>query len=65
MLRIMDGIINVKIKQMVKKTGTASYERRKNDRRKLSSKGFEYITIVGWMCRRERCRRTNDEIDYS
>jgi hypothetical protein len=37
-------------------------ERRQECRRKLESKGYCYITMVGWMCRRERIRRKDDDI---
>lgn len=30
------------------------------DRRKAPSKGYAYISTVGWICRRERTRRKND-----
>jgi hypothetical protein len=34
------------------------------DRRKLPSKGFARISIVGWICRREQTRRKDDKWDY-
>jgi hypothetical protein len=37
-------------------------ERRRNCRRKMESKGYCYITMVGWMCRREKIRRKDDDI---
>ena len=37
-------------------------ERRLNDRRLCTKKGFTYITMVGWMCRREKTRRKGDHI---
>lgn len=33
------------------------------DRRTWKSEGFAYITIVGWICRREQTRRKNDRFD--
>jgi hypothetical protein len=30
------------------------------DRRRQPSKGFAYISTVGWICRRERIRRKDD-----
>ncbi len=30
------------------------------DRRKTSSPGYTYVSTVGWICRRENCRRNND-----
>lgn len=35
-----------------------------SDRRSWKSKGFAYITIVGWICRREQTRRKNGRFDY-
>jgi hypothetical protein len=35
-------------------------QRRTEDRRKQQSKGFTSISIVGWICRRERTRREGD-----
>ena len=32
-------------------------DRRKKDRRQQAGEGFCYISIVGWICRRERNRR--------
>lgn len=34
--------------------------RNEQDRRNESSKGFTYITTVGWIDRRERIRRKDD-----
>lgn len=38
--------------------------RQEQDRRIESSKGFTYITTVGWIDRRERRRRKDDPFDY-
>lgn len=35
-------------------------DRRLNDRRKHTSEGYTYISMVGWICRRERRRRNCD-----
>ena len=35
-------------------------DRRLNDRRKHNSEGYTYISMVGWICRRERRRRSCD-----
>jgi hypothetical protein len=35
------------------------------DRRTRKSKGSAYITIVGWICRREKTRRKNDRFDWA
>ena len=35
-------------------------DRRLNDRRKHTSEGYTYISMVGWICRRERRRRSCD-----
>ena len=34
------------------------------DRRKLPSKGFAYISVVGWICRREKFRRKDDKLNF-
>lgn len=36
--------------------------RRNKDRRLCEKKGFTYIPVVGWMCRREKTRRKDDDI---
>lgn len=33
---------------------------RKSERRHIESEGYCYIEMVGWMDRREKCRRNND-----
>lgn len=35
-------------------------DHRKEERRKVPAQGFAYISVVGWICRRERCRRGDD-----
>ena len=35
-------------------------ERRDQDRRKEPCEGFTYVSTVGWICRREQCRRKDD-----
>lgn len=35
--------------------------RRSEDRRTNECEGYTYISTVGWICRREKCRRKNDE----
>lgn len=37
-----------------------SMERRYFDRRKAPGNGFTYVSIVGWICRREKRRRKNE-----
>ncbi len=37
-------------------------DRRHLDRRLCQKKGFTYIPMVGWMCRRENTRRKDDNI---
>jgi len=39
-------------------------ERRSEDRRKQPSEGFTRISIVGWICRRERSRRQEDTFKW-
>jgi hypothetical protein len=38
-------------------------DRRAKDRRKNHSRGYTYISIVGWMCRREKKRSTNENYE--
>jgi cell division protein FtsI/penicillin-binding protein 2 len=38
--------------------------RQEQDQRSEPSKGFAYITTVGWIDRRERTRRKDDPFDY-
>jgi len=40
----------------------AVFRHRVEDRRRFSSEGFAYISMVGWICRRERCRRRDDKM---
>ena len=35
-------------------------DRRNNDRRKEPCEGFTYVSMVGWICRREQSRRKDD-----
>ena len=37
-------------------------DHRNKERRKMPAQGFAYITMVGWICRRERCRRRGDRL---
>ncbi len=37
-------------------------ERRQVERREMKSDGFAYISTVGWICRRESCRRDGDNL---
>ena len=41
----------------------AAFKHRNEDRRKVPSEGFAHISVVGWICRRERCRRKDDKMD--
>ncbi len=34
------------------------------DRRKVPSRGFARISVVGWICRREQCRRKDDKLKF-
>lgn len=44
--------------------GNHSDNRLGEDRRQEPSEGFTYITIVGWIDRRERHRRKDDPFNY-
>jgi hypothetical protein len=35
-------------------------DRRYTDRRKEPCEGFTYVSMVGWICRREQSRRKDD-----
>jgi hypothetical protein len=39
--------------------------RRCDDRRKAPCEGFAYVSTVGWICRREQCRRRDDPFDVN
>jgi len=39
-------------------------EQRIRDRREKDSPGFAHITIVGWICRREKIRRKDDNFSF-
>jgi hypothetical protein len=39
-------------------------ERRSEDRRRQPSEGFTRISMVGWICRRERTRRAGDKFAW-
>ncbi|WP_153306379.1 hypothetical protein [Desulfopila sp. IMCC35006] len=55
--------MTTKDKSSQKKRSTPG-EKRATDRRKETSKGYTYITMVGWMCRREKTRRKNDDFTF-
>ncbi len=38
----------------------ATKEYRVGERREQDCPGFTYVSIVGWICRREKVRRKND-----
>ena len=40
-------------------------DRRYDDRRKEPGEGFTYVSTVGWICRREQCRRKSDPSDFN
>ena len=40
-----------------------SDNRRFDDRRKEPKEGFTYVSTVGWICRREQCRRKDDPFE--
>lgn len=41
----------------------ARFRPREGERRKVRSPGMTYISTVGWICRRECCRRSDDQMD--
>jgi hypothetical protein len=47
--------------QKDKKTAVA-IDHRNGERRKVPAQGFAYISTVGWICRRERCRRRGERL---
>ena len=38
-------------------------DRRDQERRQTESEGFIYIPMVGWYCRRDQARRSDDTIE--
>lgn len=63
MVKVMDNkkfIIKIPHEEM---KDAMSFMHRGDDRRKVPSKGFTNISVVGWICRRERCRRKDDKMD--
>jgi len=46
------------------KARSTSREKREDERRHKESKGYTYITTVGWICRREKLRRKDDEFMF-
>jgi hypothetical protein len=38
-------------------------KRGKEDRRKAKSDGYTYVPIVGWYCRRNQTRRSDDSVE--
>jgi hypothetical protein len=55
---------------MIKKTSqkekqtAAAIDYRNEERRKVPARGFTYVSAVGWICRRERCRREGDRFGH-
>lgn len=41
----------------------SSDDRRNEERRQNKCEGFTYIPMVGWYCRRDQSRRTDDTAD--
>lgn len=37
-------------------------DHRNGERRKIPAQGFAYVSVVGWICRRERCRRRGEHL---
>lgn len=42
---------------------TDADDRRDQERRQTESEGFIYIPMVGWYCRRDQTRRSDDTIE--
>lgn len=47
--------------QSLFKPNKVSLERRYMHRRKALCNGFTYVSMVGWICRREKARRESEE----
>lgn len=43
-----------------KTAATKDHDQRKTNRRERECDGYTYIEMVGWMDRREKCRRDSD-----
>ena len=44
------------------KQPAVAIDHRNGERRKVPAEGFAYISMVGWICRREQCRRRGDHL---
>jgi hypothetical protein len=55
---------NIKDAQFNNEHGIYLENRHVQDRRSESSKGFAYISMVGWVDRRERLRRKDDPFNF-
>jgi hypothetical protein len=64
MVKVMEG--NKVTSKKSSGTMPKKRERRSKDgdRRKVTSKGFTYISVAGWICRREQCRRKDDKLNF-
>ncbi len=47
-----------------KKMAIDQKDHRLEERRKEPCEGYTYITMVGWVCRREKNRRDKDKSNY-
>ena len=65
MVKVMDDNIVAPKNPQEEMQDAAAFRHRNGDRRKVLSKGFAHISVVGWICRRERCRRKDDKMDSS
>lgn len=48
---------------MVGEEKAGDRDKRESERRVEHQKGFAYISTVGWICRREKCRRKHDHFE--
>ena len=51
---------NITQKRQSPKKNLSLQEKRTVDRRETPAEGYAYISIVGWISRREKVRRRND-----
>ncbi|MGB5984000.1 MAG: hypothetical protein WBG37_01750 [Desulfobacterales bacterium] len=60
----MDTQLHEQVRRIQQAPKTPRPERRGDKRRKQRSQGYTYITMVGWMDRREKKRRNDDPLDF-
>jgi hypothetical protein len=65
MVNAMDSNRAVTQNPQPKRQHGLDFRQRNGERRKQPAKGFTYISMVGWVCRREQIRRKDDKMNSS